>query len=243
MRLAAESATCSAERIHDSFLGSLLGIEISSGPEGGGSMASTLSKIWRWFPACLALLVLLKTPAPSAQTLEKAPDLRCEVYCSRDKIRTAKARIFWVGAQMPLGQSKLKSLSAPVTEIVEATVYKKGFDQNFYASLDARSETRPGSEFRTAAPQMPALPGLSLKLTEFKQPKLTTEQRRAFEQRDALSRPAPAAVAAQETWVEVEGLKPGLNYQWRVRFKGPNGEQQTGIATCIAPTCPADLKQ
>jgi hypothetical protein len=206
-------------------------------------MAMTTLKAGRWFPTCFVLVALLETPPLSAQTLEKDAGLRCEVYCSRDKIRTAKARIFWVGAQMPLGQSKFKSLSVPVTEIVEATVYKKGFDQNFYASLDARPEVRPGTEFRTAAPEKPALPGLSLKVTEFKQPKLTTEQRRAFEQNDALSRPAPAAVAAQETLVEVEGLKPGLKYQWRVRFKGLSGEQLTGIATCLAPTCPADLKE
>lgn len=206
-------------------------------------MAMATLKAGQWLPTGLLLLALLETPSLSAQTLEKNAGLRCEVYCSRDNIRTAKARIFWFGTQMPLGPSQFRNVSAPVTEIVEATVYKKGFEQNFYASLDARPGTRPGAKFHVTAAQRPALPGLDLKVTEFNQPKLTIEQRRAFEQEDALSRQAPAAVAAQETSVEVEGLEPGLNYQWRVRFKGPSGEQLTGIATCVAPTCPADLKE
>lgn len=206
-------------------------------------MAMTALWTGRWLPTCFALLAMLQSPPLSAQAPEKDAGLRCETYCSRDTIRTVKARIFWVGAQMPLGPSEFRSVSAPVSEIVEATVYKKGFDQNLYASLDARPETRPGAEFRAAAPQKPALAGLDLKVTEFRQPKLTTEQRRALEQRDAVSRLAPEAVAAQETSVEVEGLEPGLKYQWRVRFKAPNGEQLTGIATCIAPTCAADLKE
>ena len=142
---------------------------------------------------------------------------------------------------MPLGPSEFRNVS--VNEIVEATVFKKGFDQKLYTSLDARPETRPGVEFRAAVPEKATLPGLDLKVTEFRRPKLTVEQRRAFEQKDALSRPAPATVAAQETSVEVEGLKPGLKYRWRVRFKGPSGEQLTGIAICVAPTCPADLKE
>jgi hypothetical protein len=204
-------------------------------------MAIIAPRAARWHLACLAFFALLEAHPLGAQTPEKDAGLRCEVYCSRDKIRTAKARIFWVGAQMPLAQSRFKS-AAPVSEIVEATVYKKGFEQKLFSSLDTRPETIPkGSAFRAAAPQQPALPGLDLKVTEFQRPKLTTEQRSAFEKLPGPA--APEAIAAQETSVEVEGLKPGLKYQWRVRYRGPNGDEVTGIATCVAPTCPADLKE
>jgi hypothetical protein len=194
-------------------------------------------------PLFSAVLVLLFPGAARPQSESDTVGLRCEVSCSRDKIRTATARIFWIGAEMPLAPQEIRGPAEQITETVETSVYKGGFEKNLFARLDARPDLRPGAEFRAISTQAPALPELDLKVTQFNRPKLSPELRRALEEKDTSGRPTSAAVAAQETSVEVEGLEPGLKYQWRVRFKGPGREFLTGIATCIAPTCPADLKE
>ena len=52
----------------------------------------------------------------------------------------------------------------------------------------------------------------------------------------------PGQLQESEASVLIEGLEPGLNYIWRLRFPSDSGVIVTQTVTCEAPVCPADMR-
>jgi len=183
---------------------------------------------WLLLTACLT--------AHSQSENTKVVQLRCEVFCSRDRLRTANARLNWVGKGMPLGPAKFATTPiSRVKEVVETTVYKNGFKKNRFAVLPTN---QPGIRSKSFAAQRAgetSLRALDLKVVGINRP---DPEIRARSRAQLMTEPR-----TQETSIVIEGLEPGVNYFWRIRFSGPDGRETSGIARCVAPVCPADQKK
>jgi hypothetical protein len=187
--------------------------------------------------ACIPVAVALVTGGASAQDRPNAPvDLRCETYCSSEKLRTANARLTWIGPGVPQGPAPPALPGGrPAEQLLETTVVKNGFARDLYASFPTR-EAAGGAAPRLAAGAAQrsggALRAYDLRLVSMVRPQIVGDA-------------APGALAPehQETSVVVEGLEPGLRYTWRVRLEGPQGWRESEPATCIAPICPADIRE
>jgi hypothetical protein len=176
---------------------------------------------------------MLLPPAAIAQ--ERSPvSVRCETFCSKQKLRTASARIIWrdgaPGAPLRPGAAG-DTRAAPQ---IDVTVVKNGFAENAYATI-------PTTQAGAGATQGPAA------ATEGR-PRLRAYDLRVVGTR-APGAPGPAAASEiagsaepQETSTLIENLEPGLRYSWRLRFDTAAGAQVTVPVTCTAPICPADIK-
>ncbi len=166
------------------------------------------------------------TPGPSGgDDAAGAGSVTCEVYCSETRLRTANARISWLGAGTFPGAAS--PAASAVGEQLQATVFKNGYDQDLYASfstLGSGQELSPQAAGVLPEPEMRAYDLTILEVAE----------------------PSPLAASiddpAARKSVEVEGLEPGMRYTWRVVFKTADGQEISETVTCEAPVCPADIR-
>jgi hypothetical protein len=163
-------------------------------------------------------------PAGGTQTAQ-AGDLVCVAYCSPDEPATPVAEIKWdVGSQ----PSSSEIRRTATQQNVEVAVNEDGFERGRFArlpSLNPQARFAPTGQPAGAAP-LPGLGDLTVRA-------VTSSQESAGAMRLA----TPAAAGQENVVVQVQGLKPGLNYYWRVRAATPG---QTQVVMCRAPICPAD---
>jgi hypothetical protein len=174
-----------------------------------------------------AWLPLSGTPAGAQEP--KVP-LRCETFCSPDKLRTAVARLIWVDPAIEDEATRAAGV-APAPEI-DTTVFKEGFEEGLFASFPtAEPGTRAAPAFAPSRDAAGALRAFDLQVTGVVAPQIRGAP--------SLEMAAPAA-AQRETSVTVENLEPGLEYRWRLRF---SSERESEVVVCVAPICVADMRE
>ena len=171
------------------------------------------------------------TPAAPAQggtQSAQAGDLVCVTYCSPTEPGTPVAEIKWVVTNQPATAENLRK--AATAQNVEAAVNEDGFERGRFVRL---SSVAPQARFAPAAPQpgaapLPGLGNLSVGTVASSQ-----------EGGAALRLASPAEGGRENVVLQVQGLRPGLNYYWRVRAATPG---QTQVVMCRAPICPTDRR-
>jgi hypothetical protein len=187
-----------------------------------------------WFPLLPA--VLWPTLA-IAQDAGSVP-LRCETFCSQSKLRTASARLTWVDPTLQPGGAAASgvagaTLAAPPQ--LDVTVVRNGFNTNAYATFStAETGASPSLNFTPLPAAAPRLRAYDLRIAGTLRPAITGAV--------ALDEAIPGA-ERRETSLLIENLEPGLRYTWLLRFNTGAGEQLSTAATCVAPVCPADMKE
>ena len=167
-------------------------------------------------------------PAQGGTQSAQAGDLVCVTYCSPTEPGSPIAEIKWVVSNQPATAENLRK--AATAQNVEAAVNEDGFERGRFVRL---SSVAPQARFAPAAPQpgaapLPGLGNLSVGTVASSQ-----------EGGAALRLASPAEGGRENVVVQVQGLRPGLNYYWRVRAATPG---QTQVVMCRAPICPTDRR-
>jgi hypothetical protein len=149
-------------------------------------------------------------------------------YCSPTEPGTPVAEIKWVVSNQPATAETLRK--AATAQSVEAAVNEDGFERGRFVRL---SSVAPQARFAPAAPQpgaapLPGLGNLSIGTVASSQ-----------EPGAALRLASPSEGGRENVVLQVQGLRPGLNYYWRVRAATPG---QTQVVMCRAPICPSDRR-
>ena len=164
-------------------------------------------------------------PTTGGTQVEQSGDLACVTYCAPDQPGTPVAEIRWVvGNQASASEIRRTA----VQQNVEVAVNEDGFERGRFARLaSANPQARfaPAGQPAGAAP-LPGLGNLSVRAV--------TSSR---ESAGALRLATPAEGGQENLVLQVQGLRPGLNYYWRVRSSTPG---QTRTVMCRAPVCPTD---
>jgi hypothetical protein len=183
----------------------------------------------------LAFFAVFWSSLAAAQDAGPTP-LRCETYCSQTLLRTASARLTWVDpALRPSGAATpgAAAAAASASPRLDVTVVKNGFNTNAFATfLATEAGARPtaGPSAAAATPRRP----YDLRVVGSVRPAISGSL--------TLEDAAPAT-ERRETSLVIENLEPGIRYTWRLRFPTAAGEQLSAPATCVAPVCPADMKE
>jgi hypothetical protein len=167
-------------------------------------------------------------PAQGGTQSAQAGDLVCVTYCSPTDPGSPVAEIKWVVSNQPATAENLRK--AATAQNIEAAVNEDGFERGRFVRL---SSVAPQARFAPAAPQPGAapLPGLG---------NLAVATVASSQEGSAALRLASPAEGGRENVVlQVQGLRPGLNYYWRVRAATPG---QTQVVMCRAPICPTDRR-
>jgi hypothetical protein len=168
------------------------------------------------------------SPAQGGTQSAQAGDLVCVTYCSPIEPGTPVAEIKWVVSNQPATAETLRK--AATAQSVEAAVNEDGFERGRFVRL---SSVAPQARFAPAAPQpgaapLPGLGNLSIGTVASSQ-----------EPGAALRLASPSEGGRENVVLQVQGLRPGLNYYWRVRAATPG---QTQVVMCRAPICPSDRR-
>ena len=168
------------------------------------------------------------SPAQGGTQSAQAGDLVCVTYCSPTEPGTPVAEIKWVVSNQPATAETLRK--AATAQSVEAAVNEDGFERGRFVRL---SSVAPQARFAPAAPQpgaapLPGLGNLSIGTVASSQ-----------EPGAALRLASPSEGGRENVVLQVQGLRPGLNYYWRVRAATPG---QTQVVMCRAPICPSDRR-
>lgn len=186
-----------------------------------------------------AFALFFSSPA-SAQGTGDTPvtTIRCETFCSSSSLRTAGARLTWIDPTLRPGAAGFSASGAtPSTPPqLDVTVVRNGFSTNAYATLPTTDQVgaSPTASFAAPSSTTPSARAYALRVVGVIRPAIVG----AF----SLDEAAPGN-ERRETSLIVENLEPGLRYSWRLRFTSPTGEQSSGVAICVAPVCPADMKE
>jgi hypothetical protein len=170
------------------------------------------------------------TPAQGGTQSAQAGDLVCVTYCSPTEPGTPVAEIKWVVSSQPATAENLRKAAG--AQNVEAAVNEDGFERGRFVRL---SSVAPQARFAPAAPQpagaapLPGLGNLSVAAVASSQ-----------ETGAALRLATPREASGENVVLQVQGLRPGLNYYWRVRAANPG---QTQVVMCRAPICPTDRRR
>ena len=167
-------------------------------------------------------------PGQAGSQTAQAGDLVCVSYCSATEPGTPVTEIKWVVATQPASAENLRRAASQ--QNIEAAVNEDGFERGRFVRL---SSVAPQARFAPSATQPTAsqLPGLA---------DLTVAAVGGSQEAASALRLATPPEGGQENIVlQVQGLRPGMNYYWRVRA-GTAGDTQ--IVMCRAPICPADRR-
>ncbi len=176
-------------------------------------------------PAPVPAAAATAVPTTGGTQVEQSGDLACVTYCAPDQPGTPVAEIRWVVGSQP-SASEIRRTA--VQQNVEVAVNEDGFERGRFARLpSANPQARfaPAGQAAGAAP-LPGLGDLSVRA-------VTSSQEPA----GALRLATPAESGQENLVLQVQGLRPGLNYYWRVRSSTPG---QTRMVMCRAPVCPTD---
>lgn len=183
--------------------------------------------------------LVLPMPAPSSAIAQQASPVvvRCETFCSQETLRTATARLTWIDPDLRSGDRPAglpPPANAPVPQI-DVTVVKNGFNSNAYASFSTSQDgARAAMSPSAGASGRPPLRAYDLRVIGSVRPAMSGPMR--------LDEAVPGT-ERRETSFLVENLEPGLQYSWRLRIGSGPGAQLSAPAICVAPVCPADLKE
>ena len=178
---------------------------------------------------CLSVVSLSSCPPGLGQTSQQSPRVEprltvtVEPFCSENKLRTTNARIRWSMPRAGLEVSGLTSF-AGATQILEATIYKNGFEKGLLVSIPI-SRTSPERPVAAVLQEKtPKLRAFQFSLIAVEEPKL------------ALTEAGGSEMAAV-----VEGLEPGVNYIWRIAIDSASGRTVSASTMSQARVCPADM--
>ena len=148
--------------------------------------------------------------APGGTQSAVAGDLVCQTYCSSVEPGTPVAEVRWIVSAQPASGANLRVLAGQ--QSVEAAVNEDGFERGRFVRL---SSVAPQARFAPAAPQpgaapLPGLGNLSIGTVASSQ-----------EPGAALRLASPSEGGRENVVLQVQGLRPGLNYYWRVRAATP----------------------
>jgi hypothetical protein len=167
-------------------------------------------------------------PTTGGSQSEQAGDLVCVTYCAPDQPGTPVAEIKWVVGNQP-SASEIRRTA--IQQNVEVAVNEDGFDRGRFVrlpSMNPQARFAPAGQPGANAQALPGLGDLSVRA-------VTSSQEPAGAMR--LATPAPPG--QENVVLQVQGLRPGLNYYWRVRSATPG---QTQVVMCRAPVCPSDRR-
>ena len=195
------------------------------GPIGGARCASQEPAPAAQPPAAAAAATT-GTPVQGGTQTAQAGDLVCVTYCSPTEPGTPVAEVRWVVANQPSSAENLRKAAAQ--QSIEAAVNEDGFERGRFVRL---STVAPQARFAPAgaspAAQLPGLTNLAVSAVAGSQ-----------EPASALRLATPAQSGQENVVLLVQGLRPGLNYYWRVRASTP----ATQVVMCRAPICPSDRR-
>jgi hypothetical protein len=166
-------------------------------------------------------------PTTGGTQTEQSGDLVCVAYCAPDQPGTPVAEIKWVVGAQP-SASEIRRTA--IQQNVDVAVNEDGFERNRFVRLPSMN---PQARFAPAQPgaaaqPLPGLNNLSVRA-------VTSSQEPAGAMRLA----TPPEAGQENVVLQVQGLRPGLNYYWRVRGSTP---AQTQVVMCRAPVCPSDRR-
>jgi hypothetical protein len=157
------------------------------------------------------------------QTIDESITVTAESFCSDTKLRTTNARIRWTVPRATAESRGITNL-ASATQVIEATVYKNGFDKDLMVSL-------PVGQTALERPVAPQVRGAGRPPRAFQISLIQVERPPAN----------VAADAAPEMTAVVEGLEPGVTYTWRVAIAAASGRIVSPTVNVQANVCPADI--
>lgn len=157
------------------------------------------------------------------QSTDESIAVTAESFCSETKLRTTNARIRW---SMPRATAESRGVAnlGSATQVIEATVYKNGFDKDLMVSL-------PVGQTALERPVAPQVRGTGRPPRAFQISLIEVERPRAN----------VAGDAAPEMSAVVEGLEPGVTYTWRVAIAAASGRIVSPTVSVQAKVCPADI--
>ena len=158
--------------------------------------------------------------------------MRCETYCSWTKLRTVNVRISWADPNLTLGRMA-DAVAGPIEQQLQTTVFRNGFADGQFATFSTL-EPLPDARPVLAQPSQPQFRAFDLKIIGVTRPRASGEGAR-----DIL-RLSPEQ---RRSSVVIEGLEPSLTYYWRIRFRTNSEWRTSEPAMCIAPICPADMRE
>jgi hypothetical protein len=179
-------------------------------------------------PPAAAQQASAAVPTTGGTQAEQSGDLVCVAYCAPDQPGTPVAEIKWVVGNQP-SASEIRRTA--IQQNVDVAVNEDGFERGRFArlqSVNPQARFAPAGGQRAGAPQLPGLGDLSVRA-------VTSSQEPAGAMRLA----TPAEGGQENVVLQVQGLRPGLNYYWRVRASTPG---QTQTVMCRAPVCPTDRR-
>lgn len=168
-------------------------------------------------------------PTTGGTQSEQSGDLVCVAYCAPDQPGTPVAEIKWVVGNQP-SASEIRRVA--VQQNVDVAVNEDGFERGRFVrlpSMNPQARFAPAAGQRGANAQLPGLTDLSVRA-------VTSSQEPAGAMRLA----TPPEPGQENVVLQVQGLRPGLNYYWRVRGSTPN---QSQVVMCRAPVCPSDRRR
>ena len=179
--------------------------------------------------------------APRNPAITQAPgQLFCDVFCSETVRGTAVAEILWKVSETQLNPQAFQARIR--NQGLEVTVFKEGFNKGLYSNLASLDTSNNFRAFRADQQDIPGLDGLVV--TDVRSVD-DTDESGARESRFNKERVGALPFDPRTTEavvVRIEGLKPGLNYFWRVPTGTGNNRRLSEVVQCKAPVCPVDLK-
>lgn len=166
--------------------------------------------------------------------------LFCDVFCSETVRGTAVVEILWKVSETKLNPQAFQARVR--THGLEVTVFKEGFSKGLYSNLASLDSNNNFRAFREDQEDIPGLDGLvvtDVRSVDDPNDSGASESRFNKERVGALPfdpRTTDAVI------VRIEGLKPGLNYFWRVPTGTGNNRRLSAVVQCKAPVCPVDLR-
>jgi hypothetical protein len=158
------------------------------------------------------------------QSTDDSIVITAESFCSQTKLRTTNARIRW---SIPKTTAEARGIAdlAATAQVLEATVYKNGFDKDLMVSLPLGQTAleRPVAA-QVRGSQARPLRAFQISLIEVERPRAES-----------------VAGTTPEMGAVVEGLEPGVTYTWRVAITTGSGRMVSPTVAVQATVCPADI--
>jgi hypothetical protein len=180
------------------------------------------------FPALICLMVMTSSDCTllaqtSQQTQREEPKLTVTVddYCSPTKLRTSNARIHWSVPTDALSAAGISNLTYG-RQTLDATVYHSGFEKGLFVSVPLAQ----------AAADRPVVPRASEKTSKLRAFQFSVIQ---------IEQPKSVSAGGNEMTAVVEGLEPGVNYQWRIAIETDAIRVVSPPIASESVVCPADM--
>jgi hypothetical protein len=182
------------------------------------------------------IVAAISATAQETEPTTSSIPIRCEVFCSTEKLRTANARLLWPDARIRLIRraESMEVADVEVKENIETTVFKNGFKDELYASFPTTMPEGDVAPALTAEVEKSDMRAYQLHLIGVQRPSVSGR---------SINSLLGESLEKQEASAVIEGLEPGLTYYWRVRLETESGVEISQTVSCEAPICPADMQE